>query len=94
MTSHESDSRRRYLSDWFHCFDAFVIIGSFIVDLLEHNLAGEIASLIVILRMWRFVKIVNEFSVEAAEQMEESRRRVEDLEKENSELRARLEGRH
>jgi hypothetical protein len=80
--------RFSYLSSWFHCFDAFVIVGSFAIDLLEHGVAEEIASLIVILRLWRFVKIVNEFTVEASAQMEEIRMRVEDLEKENAELRS------
>ena len=85
---------RSYLSSWFHCFDAFVIVGSFCIDLLENNLAEEIASLVVILRLWRFVKIVNEFSVEASEQMEDLRRQVEELEKENKELRARVRHAH
>ncbi|KAK8879514.1 ion transporter [Apiospora arundinis] len=80
----------RYLSNWFHCFDAFVIVGSFVIDLLEHGIAEEIASLIVILRLWRFVKIVNELSVEASEQIEEIQRRLEELEKENGELRRQL----
>ncbi|KAK7931623.1 hypothetical protein PG985_002335 [Apiospora marii] len=80
----------RYLSNWFHCFDAFVIVGSFVIDLLEHGVAEEIASLIVILRLWRFVKIANELSVEASEQIEVIQRRVEELEKENAELRRRL----
>lgn len=53
-------------------------------------MAEEIASLIVILRLWRFVKIVNEFTVEASEQIGEIRMRLEDLEKENAELRSQL----
>ncbi|KAH8670801.1 hypothetical protein BX600DRAFT_229663 [Xylariales sp. PMI_506] len=80
----------RYLSSWIACFDAFVIVGSFIVDLLEHGVAEEIASLVVILRLWRLVKIANEFSVEASEQMEEIRMRIEELEKENADLREEL----
>ncbi len=62
----------------------------FAVDLLEHGVAEEIASLVVVLRLWRFVKIVDEFSVEASEQTEELRRRIGDLEKQNRELRARV----
>ncbi|KAI1662718.1 hypothetical protein F4813DRAFT_384299 [Daldinia decipiens] len=65
----------RYFSSKLHCFDAFVIVVGFAVDLLEHNTAGEIASLIVVLRLWRLVKIVDEFSVEASEQTEELRAR-------------------
>ncbi|KAI8962904.1 hypothetical protein F5Y11DRAFT_356715 [Daldinia sp. FL1419] len=80
----------RYFSSKLHCFDAFVIVVGFAVDLLEHNTAEEIASLIVVLRLWRFVKIVDEFSVEASEQTEELRRRVGELETRNAALEARL----
>ncbi|KAI0007923.1 hypothetical protein F4779DRAFT_481771 [Xylariaceae sp. FL0662B] len=79
-----------YLRSWFHCFDAFVIVVSFAIDLLEHNTVEQIASLVVILRLWRFVKIVNEFSVEASEQTESLRKRVELLESRNAALEARL----
>ena len=63
----------RFFDSWFHCFDAAVIIASFGIDLLEHGIEEEIASLVVILRLWRFIKIVDEFSVEAAEQVATSR---------------------
>ncbi|KAI1098616.1 hypothetical protein F4804DRAFT_324292 [Jackrogersella minutella] len=79
-----------YLSSWFHRFDAFVVVAGFAIDLVENNTAEEIASLIVILRLWRFVKIVDEFSVEASEQTEDMRKRIEDLESLNASLEARL----
>lgn len=66
----------------------------FAIDLFENNIAEEIASLIVILRLWRFVKIVDEFSVEASEQAEEQtgelRKRIQDLEARNAALEAQL----
>ncbi|KAI0179196.1 hypothetical protein GGR52DRAFT_570093 [Hypoxylon sp. FL1284] len=84
----------RYFSSWLHTFDGIVIVVGFAVDLLEHNTAGEIASLIVILRLWRFVKIVDEFSVEAEEraegQTEELRKRIADLETQNAALEAQI----
>lgn len=80
----------RYFRSWFHKFDAFVVIAGFAVDLIENNTAEEIASLIVILRLWRFVKIVDEFSVEASEEMEEMRKRIEDLESRNAALEAQI----
>ncbi|KAI1363750.1 hypothetical protein F5Y08DRAFT_233096 [Xylaria arbuscula] len=70
----------KFFSSWFHCLDAFVIVGSFAVDLLEHGIAEEIASLVVVLRLWRFVKIVQEFSVEQSELTEALRRRIDELE--------------
>ncbi|EMR62385.1 putative hydrogen voltage-gated channel 1 protein [Eutypa lata UCREL1] len=79
-----------YFKEKLHCFDAFVIVMGFAVDLLEHNVVEEIASLVVILRLWRFVKIVDEFSVEASEQTEDLRQRIEDLEKQNRDLRAQI----
>ncbi|KAK6070258.1 hypothetical protein SCUP234_00216 [Seiridium cupressi] len=82
---------RRYLSSKVACFDAFVIVVGFVIDVVEHgNVVEEIASLVVILRLWRFVKIVDEFSVEASEQWDETRQRLEELEKENSELKEEL----
>jgi hypothetical protein len=86
----KSRVRGSYLAEPFHCFDAFVIVGSFAIDLLEHGSLEEIASLIVVLRLWRFVKIVEEFSLEASEQSEDLRQRIADLEKQNSDLKARL----
>ena len=83
-------NKSRYFKSWLHFFDAFVIVVGFAIDLFEHNIAEEIASLIVILRLWRFVKIVDEFSVEASEQTEDLRKRIEDLETRNADLEAQL----
>lgn len=85
----------RYLSSWFHRFDAAVIVISFGIDVLEHHsTAEEIASLIVIFRLWRVVKMVDEFSVEASEQAEELtgdlRKRIRDLETRNAALEAQV----
>lgn len=44
----------------------------------------------IILRLWRFVKIIEELSVGASEQMEDLEMRVEQLEKENSDLKSQL----
>jgi membrane protein implicated in regulation of membrane protease activity len=79
-----------YFSSWFHCFDALIIVVSFTVDLVTHGIVEEIASLVVILRLWRFVKIVEELSLGASERLEEMQFKVEELEKENEELRNEL----
>ncbi|KAI0813348.1 hypothetical protein GGR55DRAFT_571217 [Xylaria sp. FL0064] len=80
----------RFFTNWFHCLDAFVIVVSFAVDLLEHGIAEEIASLVIVLRLWRFVKIVQEFSVEQEELMEGLRKRIEELEGQVGDLEAQL----
>lgn len=82
---------RRYLASRVTRFDAFVIVVSFVVDVAEHGgVAEEVASLVVILRLWRFVKIADEFGVEASERWDEMESRVGALEKENQGLREQL----
>ncbi|KAI1402949.1 hypothetical protein F4819DRAFT_256592 [Hypoxylon fuscum] len=82
-----------YFASWLHCFDALVVVVGFAIDLFEHNTVEVIASLVVMLRLWRFVKIVDEFSVEASEQTEELRMRIQGLEMRNATLEAQLEQR-
>ncbi|KAL1902960.1 hypothetical protein Sste5346_000872 [Sporothrix stenoceras] len=79
-----------FFASWFHCFDTFVILVSFVVDVLAHGVLEEIASLVIVLRLWRVVKIVEEMSVGAEEQMEELEAQVKKLERENAELEQRL----
>jgi hypothetical protein len=80
----------RYFTSYFHTFDAVVIVAGFIVDVLLHGILEEVASLVVILRLWRFFKIFEEFSVGAQEQMEGLELRIENLEKENRKLKNKL----
>jgi hypothetical protein len=53
----------RYFTTWFHIFDGSVIFAGFVVDVLLHGILEEVASLVVIPRLWRFFKIVEEFGV-------------------------------
>jgi hypothetical protein len=80
----------RYFNSWFHSFDAAVIVAGFIVDVLLHGILEEVASLVVILRLWRFFKIIEEFSVGAEEQMDGLELRIEQLETENEDLKREL----
>lgn len=81
----------RFFHDWFHCFDAVIIVTSFVVDALTHGIVEEIASLVIILRLWRLVKIIEELSVAASERMEEIEAKVVELEQENSDLKTQIE---
>lgn len=67
-----------------------IIVISFLVDVLARGVVEEVASLVVILRLWRFVKIIEEMGVGASEQMEDLEMRIEQLEKENSGLKTEL----
>jgi hypothetical protein len=65
-------------------------VAGFIVDVLLHGILEEVASLVVILRLWRFFKIIEEFSVGAEEQMDGLNLRIEQLEMENRDLKLEL----
>jgi len=80
-----------YFHSRFHCFDALVVLTGFVVDVLLHGILEEAASLVVILRLWRVFKIIEELSVGASEQTEELEHRVKELENENGLLRKELE---
>lgn len=82
----------RYFTDWFHCIDAIVIIASFVVDLLSHGIVEDIASLVIVFRLLRFVEVVEEMSLGAAVRMESMSVELDRLHEENAELRARLRG--
>ncbi|KAH8596363.1 hypothetical protein B0O99DRAFT_510060 [Bisporella sp. PMI_857] len=75
-----------YLKSKFHILDATVILAGLIIDVLLHGVLEEVASLVVILRLWRFFKIIEEFSVGAEEQMANLEVRIERLEDENRNL--------
>jgi voltage-gated hydrogen channel 1 len=66
-------------------------VASFIIDVVTHGTLEEIGSLIIILRLWRFVKIVDELGVSAEERTEEIESKLLALERENESLKARLE---
>ena len=88
---------QRYFSSPFHTFDAIVILTAFLIDLILH--AGpleEAGSLVVVLRLWRVFKIIEEFSsgaedsiAELQEKIEELKREKDEVVKENGQLRSR-----
>jgi hypothetical protein len=76
-----------YFNSRFHIFDATIIVAGFIVDVLLHGTIEEAGSLIVVGRLWRVFKIIEEFSSGADDQIEGLMERIEILEKENHELK-------
>ncbi|OLN85574.1 Voltage-gated hydrogen channel 1 [Colletotrichum chlorophyti] len=79
-----------YFSDWFHVLDGVVIATSFVVDVISHGVVEEIASLVIVFRLFRFVKVVEEMSMGAAERMEGLERQLADLRRENGEMKRQL----
>ncbi|THX09286.1 hypothetical protein D6D18_01292 [Aureobasidium pullulans] len=80
----------QYFRSKFHCFDATVIVASFVIDVLLRGILEEVASLVIILRLWRVIKIMEELSVGAQEQTEALRERIEMLEHEKSQMEIEL----
>jgi voltage-gated hydrogen channel 1 len=66
-------------------------VAGFIVDVLLHGILEEAASLVVILRLWRVFKIMEELSVGASEQTENLEHKIEELENENGLLKKEVE---
>ncbi|KAF5976491.1 voltage-gated hydrogen channel 1 [Fusarium coicis] len=80
----------KYFNSWFHCFDAFIVIAGFITDVALRGTIEEVASLIVVMRLWRVVKIIEELGVGAQEQTEELNVKLEKAESENEDLRSEI----
>ncbi|KAJ9639304.1 hypothetical protein H2204_003915 [Knufia peltigerae] len=75
-----------YFHSKFHIFDACVIIAAFIIDVLLRGPIEEAGSLVVIGRLWRVFKIIEEFSSGAEDEIEEMYERIEQLEQKNDQL--------
>ena len=90
-TRNSKSNECSYLRSLFHLFDAMVIIVAFVVDVLLHGILEEAASLVVVLRLWRVFKIIEELSVGAEEQMEQLQGRIELLEEEKKSLERRVQ---
>ncbi|MCJ1269443.1 hypothetical protein MMC22_009335 [Lobaria immixta] len=80
-----------YFKSKFHCFDAAVIVAGFVIDVCLKGVLEEAGSIVVILRLWRVFKIIEEFGSGAEEQMNALSERVEQLEAENKQLKTHLE---
>ncbi|KAK0459624.1 uncharacterized protein EV420DRAFT_1536868 [Desarmillaria tabescens] len=87
-----------------HLFDAAIIITTFLLEITLKGKERELGALLIVLRLWRLVKLVGGITVGAGEISEENdealldaRRQLESLKseleivsRENQELRARL----
>ncbi|KAL2042276.1 hypothetical protein N7G274_004764 [Stereocaulon virgatum] len=79
-----------YFKSKFHCFDATIIIAGFVIDVCLKGVLEEAGSIVVILRLWRVFKIVEEFSAGASDEMDHLTQRNEKLENENADLKREL----
>lgn len=81
----------RWLRSKFHIFDTIVIIASFVVDVVLHGVNSEVASLVVLLRLWRFVKIIEEISDTQEDRIEAFEEKLKKLKEENGRMVRELE---
>jgi len=88
----------------FHAFDAIIILTTFILEFVLGGKEQELAGLLIILRLWRLVKLVGgvavgvgEIEEETVEALAETKHKLEETQlelaivrEENSQLRQRL----
>ncbi len=86
----EANNGVRYFKSKFHCFDATIILVGFIIDVCLKGVLEEAGSIVVILRLWRVFKIVEEFSAGASDQMDVLTEKMERLAEENEGLKRRI----
>ncbi|KAM0211916.1 hypothetical protein ACHAQI_005069 [Fusarium lateritium] len=82
----------KYFKSWFHCFDAFIVVAGFVTDVLLRGIVEEVASLIVVMRLWRVVKIIEELGLGAQEQTEELSEKLEQCQTRNEGLKKEVDG--
>ncbi|KAG9019686.1 hypothetical protein FRB90_011495 [Tulasnella sp. 427] len=80
-----------YPHSGFHLFDAVVIIGSFIVEVFLKGRDRELASLIIVFRLWRIVKVVGGVAVGVSEYNEEAVKELKRSQAEVNRLRTRVQ---
>lgn len=79
-----------YFQSWFDCLDAVVIVLGFAVGVVLEDVLGEIASLVVMLRLLRVFRITEEVDASAEEGMEGLRGQIAFLFRENESLRGEV----
>jgi len=60
------------------------------LDILLRGVIEEVASIVIVLRLWRVFKIIEELSVGAEEQMEGLQEQVEKLEAELRQIKSQI----
>ncbi len=67
-----------------------VIIATFIISLVLKGTLGEVARLVVLLRLWRVIRLMYQSSNATQAEMDDMEARIETLERENGKLKKEL----
>ncbi|TFK76547.1 hypothetical protein BDN72DRAFT_831129 [Pluteus cervinus] len=84
-----------------HLFDAFIVISTFALEVGLKGAESEVAALLIMFRLWRFVRLLGGIAVGAGdleegrsrdleEEIEQLKSKLDNLQSENSELRRRI----
>ncbi|ESK96853.1 hypothetical protein Moror_6431, partial [Moniliophthora roreri MCA 2997] len=74
-----------------HAFDAIIILTTFILEVILRGRERELASLLIVLRLWRLVKLVGGIAVGAGELGEEDAKDLANVQKELENVKNRLD---
>ncbi len=81
---------KKYFKSKFHLFDGSVIIASFVIDVVLRGVKQEVAGMVIILRLWRFVKIIEEATGAEEDKVEELQEKDKELQNENRKMNNEL----
>jgi len=73
-----------------HAFDSIIILTTFTLEVVLRGKEKELAGLLIILRLWRLVKLVGGVAVGAGELQEETARALEEVNCELERVKAQL----
>jgi len=85
-----SGDGEKIMFGWLHLFDAMVIVTTFILEVVLRGRERELAGLLILLRLWRLVKLVGGVAVGAGEIGEEDERALADTRRELERTKAAL----
>ncbi|GAA5967125.1 hypothetical protein JCM11641_000448 [Rhodosporidiobolus odoratus] len=82
---------------WLHCLDAIVVLGAFVLEVVLQGPVRKVASLVILLRFWRLVKVVTALEVGTTEydeqlELDEKRTDRERWQAEKGRLKGEMEG--
>jgi len=73
-----------------HLFDCIIIITTFVLEVVLRGKEQELAGLLVVLRLWRLVKLVGGVAVGAGELEEENAQILAETKRQLEEVKAQL----
>jgi len=83
-----------WLHSSLHLFDAVVIVTTFVLEVVLRGKERELASLLIVLRLWRLIKLVGGVAVGAGELSEETQKALRETERDLQQSKDALQRAH